>query len=278
MDRNGLATACRLMLNELGTSYVNTASMHLAIDAGVDRVNLDSGFNRADVTVSIHSGAREITIPTGVHEIFEARLGTGTDRDQLSASSRAKLNAEEGDWESGTAGTPTKYFCNGMYVGFHPKPIAREAWTASAPYAVGDIVIPSTTRNGFTYKCTVAGTSQAEPTWPTTLDGTASDGDCTWQQDGHHYVYLRCVKAAALMTATETPTWLPRQFQRTIAKAAALEFLRGFEMDDESTPGRVQTLLDDYMRDVAALRALASGRAREKIGQIRPVGYKTFRG
>ena len=51
------------------------------------------------------------------------------------------------------------------------------AWAVATAYALGDIVIP-TTSNGYWYECTTAGTSHAatEPTWPTTGGGTVSDG------------------------------------------------------------------------------------------------------
>lgn len=54
-------------------------------------------------------------------------------------------------------------------------------WTASTAYSVGALAYP-TTKNGFVYECTVAGTSGAtEPTWPTTEGDTVTDGTVTWQ-------------------------------------------------------------------------------------------------
>jgi hypothetical protein len=54
------------------------------------------------------------------------------------------------------------------------------AWQASHAYAVDAPVQPSPS-NGFTYLCTVAGTSGASPpTWPTTA-GTVTDGTVTWK-------------------------------------------------------------------------------------------------
>ena len=53
-------------------------------------------------------------------------------------------------------------------------------WQAAHVYAVGASIQP-TTSNGFTYVCTVAGTSGAtQPTWPTST-GTVTDGTVTWQ-------------------------------------------------------------------------------------------------
>lgn len=54
------------------------------------------------------------------------------------------------------------------------------AWQASTVYAVGDIRRP-TTSNGYQYRVTVNGTSNStEPTWPTTVDATVTDGGVTW--------------------------------------------------------------------------------------------------
>ncbi len=55
-------------------------------------------------------------------------------------------------------------------------------WAASTAYTTSDYVIP-TTANGRLYKCTTAGTSAgSEPTWPTTVGGTVSDGTAVWTE------------------------------------------------------------------------------------------------
>lgn len=55
-----------------------------------------------------------------------------------------------------------------------------DTWVKETAYEEDDIVKP-TTFNGYVYKCTVAGTSDAtEPTWPTTLNDTVVDGTATW--------------------------------------------------------------------------------------------------
>lgn len=55
-------------------------------------------------------------------------------------------------------------------------------WAAGTAYNVGDRVFP-TTRNGYVYECTAAGTSDAatEPIWPTNIGDTVVDGTVTWQ-------------------------------------------------------------------------------------------------
>ena len=59
--------------------------------------------------------------------------------------------------------------------------LADPTWTASTEYGVDDVVEP-VTRNGYRYRVTVAETSGGtEPTWPTTLGNTVTDGGITWK-------------------------------------------------------------------------------------------------
>jgi len=53
-------------------------------------------------------------------------------------------------------------------------------WSPGTAYTVGQEVVP-TTANGYYYVCVTAGTSASvEPTWPTTLGDTVTDGGVTW--------------------------------------------------------------------------------------------------
>lgn len=59
---------------------------------------------------------------------------------------------------------------------------ATTLWAVATSKAVNDRV-RTTAKNGFKYKCTVAGTTHAttEPTWPTTIGNTVADNTVTWQ-------------------------------------------------------------------------------------------------
>lgn len=58
--------------------------------------------------------------------------------------------------------------------------LTETAWITETAYVLFDFVAP-TTENGFQYECTVAGTADVgEPTWPTTVGDTVSDGTVTW--------------------------------------------------------------------------------------------------
>jgi hypothetical protein len=53
-------------------------------------------------------------------------------------------------------------------------------WAATTAYSLGARVEP-TTPNTYVYECTTAGTSSgSEPTWPTTVGNTVSDGTVVW--------------------------------------------------------------------------------------------------
>jgi len=55
-------------------------------------------------------------------------------------------------------------------------------WAATTAYGLNVLAIPLATQNGYTYKCTVAGTSGGtEPVWPTVIGNTVVDGGATWQ-------------------------------------------------------------------------------------------------
>lgn len=60
------------------------------------------------------------------------------------------------------------------------------AWATSTAYSLGNRRIP-TSSNGYYYEATVAGTSSGtQPTWPTTLGDTVTDGGVTWVCRGRY--------------------------------------------------------------------------------------------
>jgi hypothetical protein len=67
----------------------------------------------------------------------------------------------------------------GLQTIFTPA-VSRTTWTTLTAYTTSQYVVP-TVANGFYYKCTAAGTAAAgQPTWPTTLGATVTDGTVTW--------------------------------------------------------------------------------------------------
>ena len=66
------------------------------------------------------------------------------------------------------------------YIHLSPGTWKPPVWQASHAYSLNDAIQP-TAANGFTYVCTVAGTSgSVQPTWPTST-GTVTDGSVTWK-------------------------------------------------------------------------------------------------
>ena len=57
--------------------------------------------------------------------------------------------------------------------------IPPNSWAVSTAYSLNQVVYPA---NGYQYICTVAGTSgTTQPSWPTTIGSTVSDGGVTWK-------------------------------------------------------------------------------------------------
>jgi len=78
-----------------------------------------------------------------------------------------------------TYANPNKNILIGYKAGYNLK--QPSAWAASTDYSVGDYVRP-TSANGYNYECISAGTSgSSEPTWPTTIGDTVTDGGVTWR-------------------------------------------------------------------------------------------------
>jgi len=88
------------------------------------------------------------------------------------AAMKAIMPAPDGNGEKSAALTYT--FATAKAAGVTP--------TARTTAVVGTVIRP-TTSNGFLYECTVSAaamTALTEPTWPTVLGDTVSDGSNTW--------------------------------------------------------------------------------------------------
>ena len=92
------------------------------------------------------------------------------------------------DWEAFTRKKMEIYFRGTAFTA----PEAPSDWSADHAYSAEDCVKP-TVLNGLWYVCTTAGTSHAEtePTWPTTVGETVSDGTAVWtcMEDVYYYEF-----------------------------------------------------------------------------------------
>lgn len=84
-----------------------------------------------------------------------------------------------------------------------------DTWAVGTIYTSNEYRVP-TVANGYAYQVTVAGTSHAttQPTWPTTVGATVTDGTVTWQNIGPYlwspsYSLNRAVANAWLMKAAK---------------------------------------------------------------------------
>lgn len=114
----------------------------------------------------------------------------------------------------------------------------------STAYSLGQLRRPGTS-NGYVYQCVAAGTSGAsEPTWPTTVGLTVTDGTATWLCAGRGYT----------MFDAADPSWANATItarygvvsDRTPATAATqpLVWLIDFETNFSSSNGTFQVTFD----------------------------------
>lgn len=113
------------------------------------------------------------------------------------------------------------------------------AWTTAATARLGQLVRP-TTRNGYMYQCTVAGTTGgAKPTWPTAYAGTVVDGTATWALiEDFPDVYTPVSPSWSVTRASADDYGLPPQSYWDIVRAFVDQIGWDFRFAWDSTAGR----------------------------------------
>jgi hypothetical protein len=87
---------------------------------------------------------------------------------------------------------------------YTPADSYAQVWAAATAYSVGDIVRPST-GNGHVYRCTAAGaTGGTEPTWPTDIGATVTDGTVTWAECGYGVLNIGAANPSWTVTGVLT--------------------------------------------------------------------------
>ena len=83
--------------------------------------------------------------------------------------------------------------------------MAYAAWAANTAYVVGDVVRATTLQpTGLVFECTVAGTSAStQPSWPTDIGSTITDGGVTWQAISSIYVDVSVLAPNAIIELFE---------------------------------------------------------------------------
>jgi hypothetical protein len=84
---------------------------------------------------------------------------------------------------------------------------SEDEWESATAYSTGDFVIPEGPPTGLRYVCVSGGTSGAsEPSWPTTIGETVSDGSVTWEARGFAYRLEGLLRAQEGSAAIDHPT------------------------------------------------------------------------
>lgn len=94
-------------------------------------------------------------------------------------------------------------YSNGQYIS------PDFTWRDETTYAVGQHCTPSDD-NGLYYQATVGGeTSDTEPTWPTTIDETVTDGEVTWRCMGAlpERLYFKSTSVGTAYSGSNEPLW-----------------------------------------------------------------------
>lgn len=125
-------------------------------------------------------------------------------------------------------------------------------WAAATIYTSNEYRVP-TVANGYAYQVTVAGTSHAatQPTWPTTVGATVTDGTVTWQNIG---AYLW------------TPTW---SLNKAVANAWLMKAAKvAADFDAATGSGKDFKLSQKYQHCVEMAQRYGGGGA-SGIGSVR---------
>lgn len=132
---------------------------------------------------------------TGANGFSLGTGGTGTGPDQwtIQSSNAATTFVSSGnnarspvDYLDGKAmGVDVTFGADDHYLLMGPLNGAdiylARAWAATTAKVAGTLVHPTSGRAGWQYKCVTSGsTGGSQPTWPTTLGATVTDGTCVW--------------------------------------------------------------------------------------------------
>lgn len=127
MNLTGIRSAARRYLGESGMQYLTASILDEEINAAMRKLNSDSKFNRADVTIGLQTGVREYTVPSTVMEMYRVRYGSA--KTKLDWTTTYELDRTSPSWESATSGVPAKYYAEGNLLGVDPKPNSTAAAT-----------------------------------------------------------------------------------------------------------------------------------------------------
>lgn len=110
-------------------------------------------------------------------------------------------------------------------------------WAASTAYTVGQVRRP-TAGNGYLYRVVVAGTSSAsQPTWPTVIGTTVTDGGVTWLCIGTSIIVLDLADATLWSSFSAGPYRYLVVSDRTPGTAGTQPLIGFFDFGSNQTGG-----------------------------------------
>jgi len=90
-------------------------------------------------------------------------------------------------------------------------------------------------------------------------------------------IRVNCLKDPdSLSTASDNPTWLPRSYQETVSKGAALSIAGGYDAELQASSPKLQRLYNEYVQEVNQLVMLGQHRTEEWKTRVVPSGYQMF--
>jgi hypothetical protein len=131
MSRAAIGTLARQYLMQLGAGFVTGTILNNTVNLACREVQRDTNVYRAYVPINLVANKRDYALAGSVMQVYRVTIGTGTNRKRLEPTDMESLDRDEPGWDAGTAGTPTRYYISGGYIGFDPKPHTVAAATTA---------------------------------------------------------------------------------------------------------------------------------------------------
>lgn len=132
--------------------------------------------------------------------------------------------------------------------------VSAKTWTPGTDYSLGDTVVSKSPQfTNFVFKGITAGTSgSTEPSWPSIVDETVTDGGVTWvSQEAVHHLYTYIEE----LDTTELEEYLLKRLNHppTLIESAvqeALNYIKAWQRDNRIRSMSREDYFSDYDRSV----------------------------
>lgn len=194
-----------------------------------------SNWTRTNISASTYDAPGGATVsritPTNTTTASMASLATGV----------GSLNDDHLTWTGALRNTSATY-----RVPMTAQLKFTFAWSTAEDVEIGYVRVP-TAANGFRYRATVAGTTDAatEPVWPTTVGTTIADGTATWVCDGTD---VAAETELTVLTISEAD-FQPFSVRTIIAAGAHTEVTPVLKYGNSGSPTYTLTSIDFSLQD-----------------------------